>query len=50
MPSKTKKQAEAMRAAAHDPKTRKKMGIDKKTAKDFVAADKKKSNGKQSKK
>ena len=29
-----------MRAAAHDPKFAKKMGIPKKVAKEFVAADK----------
>lgn len=46
MPSKTPKQARTMRAAAHDPKFAKKLGIPKKVAQDFVAADKKKSKGK----
>lgn len=35
-----------MRAAAHDPKTRKRMGIDKATAREFVTADRKKGKGK----
>jgi hypothetical protein len=42
MPSKTRKQAKAMRAACHDPKTRKKMGISKEEACEFARADKKK--------
>lgn len=42
MPSKTKKQAKAMRAAAHDPKTRKAMGIPKSVAEEFLKADQKK--------
>lgn len=42
MPSKTKKQAAAMRAAKHDPKTRKAMGVSKKVASEFVSADQKK--------
>lgn len=42
MPSKTAKQARTMRAAAHDPKFAKKMGIPQKVARDYVAADKKK--------
>jgi hypothetical protein len=42
MPSKSKKQARTMRAAKHDPEFRKKLGIDKKVAEEFVAADKKK--------
>lgn len=46
MPSKTKKQAEAMRAAAHDPKTRKAMGISKKQAEEFVQADQRKAKKK----
>lgn len=41
MPSKTPKQARTMRAAAHDPKFAKKLGIPKKVAQDFVRADKK---------
>jgi len=39
MPSKSKKQARTMRAAAHDPKFAKKMGIPVEVAKEFVAAD-----------
>lgn len=42
MPSKTPKQARTMRAAAHDPKFAKKLGIPQKVAREFVAADKKK--------
>lgn len=41
MPSKTPKQARTMRAAAHDPKFAKKLGIPQKVAREFVAADKK---------
>ncbi len=40
MPSKTPKQARTMRAAAHDPKFAKKLGIPQKVAREFVAADK----------
>jgi hypothetical protein len=43
MPSKTPKQARTMRAAAHDDKFAKKVGIPKKVASEFVAADKKRS-------
>lgn len=42
MPSKSKKQARTMRAAKHNPKFRKKMGIPKKVADKYVAADKRK--------
>ena len=42
MPSKSPKQARTMRAAAHDPKFSRKVGIPVKVAKEFVAADKKK--------
>ncbi len=42
MPSKSPKQARTMRAAAHDPKFAKKMGIPVSVAKEFVAADKRK--------
>jgi hypothetical protein len=42
MPSKSAKQARTMRAAAHDPKFAKKLGIPVKVAKEFVKADKKK--------
>ncbi len=42
MPSKTSKQARTMRAAKHNPKFRKKIGIPKKVAEEFVAADKRK--------
>lgn len=44
MPSKTPKQARTMRAAKHNPQFRKKMGIPKKVAEEFVAADKRKRN------
>lgn len=40
MPSKSTKQARTMRAAAHDPKFAKKMGIKQKVAREFVRADK----------
>lgn len=39
MPSKTAKQAKAMRAAAHSPKTAKKMGVSQKVAKEFAKKD-----------
>lgn len=39
MPSKSKKQARTMAAAAHNPKFAKKMGIPTKVAKDFNDAD-----------
>jgi len=39
MPSKTRKQARLMAAAAHDPKFAKKVGVPMKVAKDFNAAD-----------
>lgn len=42
MPSKTRKQARAMMAAAHDPKFAKKLGIPVKVAKEYVREDKKK--------
>ena len=42
MPSKSKKQARTMAAAAHNPAFAKKMGIPQKVAKEFNAADKKK--------
>ena len=42
MPSKSPKQARTMRAAAHDPKFAKKLGIPKKVAQDYVKADSKK--------
>jgi hypothetical protein len=40
MPSKSAKQARTMRAAKHNPSFRRKMGIPKKVAEEFVAADK----------
>lgn len=40
MPSKSAKQARTMRAAAHNPKFAKKVGIPTSVAKDFVSADK----------
>lgn len=50
MPSKSLKQARTMRAAAHDPKFAKKVGIPQSVAKDFVRADEmKKKMGKGSK-
>ena len=42
MPSKSPKQARTMRAAAHDPKFAKKIGIPQKVARKFVAEDKRK--------
>ena len=42
MPSRTKKQARTMAAAAHNPKFAKKVGIPVSVAKDFNQADKKK--------
>jgi len=40
MPSKTKKQARTMAAAAHNPEFARKMGIPQKVAKEFNQADK----------
>ncbi len=40
MPSKSPQQARTMRAAAHDPKFAKRLGIPQKVAREFVAADK----------
>jgi hypothetical protein len=40
MPSKTRKQARLMAAAAHDPKFAKKVGVPMKVAKEFNQADK----------
>lgn len=40
MPSKSPKQARTMRAAAHDPKFAKKVGIPQSVAREFTAADK----------
>ena len=42
MPSKSPKQARTMRAAAHDPRFAKKLGIPQKVAREYVAADKRK--------
>lgn len=39
MPSKSKKQAKTMRAAAHNPKFAKKVGIPQNVAKKYAAAD-----------
>lgn len=50
MPSKTKKQARTMRAAAHDPAFAKRMEIPQKVAREYVKADKGKSGGKGRKK
>jgi hypothetical protein len=46
MPSKSKKQARTMQAAAHNPAFAKKVGIPQKVAKEFAAADKRKRNKK----
>jgi len=40
MPSKTPAQARLMAAAAHDPKFAKKVGVPRKVAREFNAADK----------
>lgn len=40
MPSKSKKQAKMMQAAAHNPKFAKKAGVPQKVAKEFNDADK----------
>ena len=45
MPSKSKAQARLMRAAAHNPKLAKKVGISQKKAKEWAAADKKRGTG-----
>ena len=42
MPSRTKRQARTMAAAAHDPKFAKKLGIPQKVAKEFNREDTKK--------
>lgn len=42
MPSKSKSQAKAMRAACHDSKTRKAMGISKKAACEWMREDQRK--------
>lgn len=42
MPSKTPKQAQTMKAAAHDAGFAKKVGIPQKVAKEFVRADQQK--------
>jgi hypothetical protein len=44
MPSKSPKQARTMRAAAHDKGFAKKMGIPQKVAREYTAADKRKSS------
>lgn len=41
MPSKSKKQAKLMKAAAHNKEFADKVGIDQEVAKEFVEADKK---------
>jgi hypothetical protein len=50
MPSRSKKQARTMRAAAHDKGFAKKMGIPQGVASEFVAADKKRGKPKGRKK
>lgn len=42
MPSKSPKQARTMRAAAHNPKFAKKLGIPQGVARDYARADKRK--------
>jgi hypothetical protein len=42
MPSRSKKQARTMAAAAHNPQFAKKMGIPQKVAKEFNRADRRK--------
>lgn len=42
MPSKSKKQAKMMAAAAHSPEFAKKVGVPQKVAKEYAAADKRK--------
>lgn len=44
MPSKSKRQAHFMAAAAHDPAFAKAHGIDQKTAREYNQADKRKGN------
>ncbi len=46
MPSKSKKQAKTMAAAAHNPAFAKKVGIPAKVAKEFNVADRRKYRGK----
>lgn len=50
MPSKSKKQARFMKIAAHSKKFARKVGISQKVAKEFHAADKKRSRRKGRKK
>jgi hypothetical protein len=46
MPSKSKSQARTMQAAAHNPAFAKKVGVPQSVAKDFTAADAKRSTRK----
>lgn len=46
MPTKSKKQAKLMRAAAHNPEFAKKVGVPTSVAKEFVAEDKRKKSKK----
>lgn len=50
MPSKTRKQARTMAAAAHNPRFAKRMGIPQHVAREFAAADKKAGKAKGSRK
>lgn len=50
MPSKSKKQARTMRAAAHDKEFAKRMGIPQDVAREFVSADSGLAKGKKRKK
>lgn len=49
MPSKSRKQARTMRAAAHDPAFARKMGIPQSVAREFVKADRAKRKRKKAK-
>ena len=49
MPSKSKKQARTMRAAAHNPEFARKVGIPQSTAEEYVKADKAKAKRKKKK-
>ena len=49
MPSKSKKQARTMRAAAHNPEFARKVGIPQSTAAEYVKADKAKAKRKKKK-
>lgn len=50
MPSKSRKQAKLMQAAAHNPAFAKKVGVPVKVAKEFASADKAKKSSKSKRK